>query len=32
LEGGLAVTVTLILACGVVLLVPTKKDEISGDH
>lgn len=30
-EGGLAVTVTLILACGVVLLVPTKKDEITGD-
>ena len=32
LEGGLAVTVTLILACGVVLFMPTKKSEISGDH
>lgn len=31
LEGGLAVTLVLIIACGVVLLMPTKKDEITGD-
>ena len=32
LEGGLAVTVTLILACGVAVLMPTKKDEIAEDQ
>ena len=32
LEGGLAVTVALALACGVVLFIPTKKSEIFGDH
>ena len=32
LEGGLAVTVVLTVACGVVLFMPTKKSEISGDH
>ena len=31
LEGGLFVTVTLILACGVAVLMPTKKDEVAGD-
>ena len=31
IEGGLAVTLTLILACGVAVLMPTKKDEITGD-
>ena len=32
IEGGLAATLVLTVACGVVLLVPTKKSEISGDH
>ena len=31
LEGGLFVTVALLLACGVAVLMPTKKDEITGD-
>ena len=31
LEGGLFVTVALLLACGVVLFAPTKKDEITDD-
>ena len=32
LEGGLAVTVVLILACGVAMLMPTKKNEIADEH
>ena len=32
LEGGLFVTVALLLACGVAVLMPTKKDEIADEH
>ncbi len=31
LEGGLAVTAALLLACGVVVILPTKKSEIARD-